>query len=279
MAEKLINPLLKVVNKTKSMINPYMVSGVDADAQAFLTTTGITDAPISAAINTFVLGLKSNNLWDKMKAIYPFVGGSAAAHKFNLKDPRDLDAAFRLVYSGSVIHASTGIKGSAGYANTKLIADTHLTNSSCHISYYSRTSVTEDKREIGTSSGTSGVNQLVLSIGSSSLKSFAIVGTYPGNFVQSTDTNSRGFYTANGQVTYQSLFRNGSEIKRITANPGIIPITYPIYILAQNNNGSPFMHSNKECAFASIGEGLTDTNASNLYTLVQALQTALGRQV
>ena len=32
-----------------------------------------------------------------MKAIYPFVGGTATTHKFNLKDPADINAAFRLV--------------------------------------------------------------------------------------------------------------------------------------------------------------------------------------
>jgi uncharacterized protein YmfQ (DUF2313 family) len=34
-----------------------------------------------------------------------------------------------------------------------------------------------------------------------------------------------------------------------------------------------------ECALASIGDGLTDTEASNFYTAVQAFQTTLSRQV
>jgi hypothetical protein len=37
--------------------------------------------------------------------------------------------------------------------------------------------------------------------------------------------------------------------------------------------------SNRECAFSSIGDGLTDTQASNFYTAVQAFQTTLSRQV
>jgi hypothetical protein len=37
--------------------------------------------------------------------------------------------------------------------------------------------------------------------------------------------------------------------------------------------------SNREQAFASIGDGLTDTQASNFYTAVQAFQTTLSRQV
>jgi hypothetical protein len=37
--------------------------------------------------------------------------------------------------------------------------------------------------------------------------------------------------------------------------------------------------SNNRNAFTSIGDGLTDTEASNFYTAVQAFQTTLSRQV
>jgi hypothetical protein len=37
--------------------------------------------------------------------------------------------------------------------------------------------------------------------------------------------------------------------------------------------------STRQCAFSSIGDGLTDTQASNFYTAVQAFQTTLSRNV
>ena len=40
-----------------------------------------------------------------------------------------------------------------------------------------------------------------------------------------------------------------------------------------------YYYGNKEAAFASIGDGLTDAEASAFYSAVQAFQTALGRQV
>lgn len=43
-------------------------------------------------------------------AVYPFIGGHADSHKFNFLDPRDLDAAFRLTYTGTVTHNNLGIK-------------------------------------------------------------------------------------------------------------------------------------------------------------------------
>ena len=56
-----------------------------------------------------------------MKALYPFVGGTATSHKFNLKDPRDLDAAFRLQFNGGWTHNSNGVtpNGTNGYADNK----------------------------------------------------------------------------------------------------------------------------------------------------------------
>jgi hypothetical protein len=48
---------------------------------------------------------------------------------------------------------------------------------------------------------------------------------------------------------------------------------------ALNNDGLMQNWSNRQYSFASIGDGLTDTEAANFYTAVQAFQTTLGRQV
>jgi hypothetical protein len=48
---------------------------------------------------------------------------------------------------------------------------------------------------------------------------------------------------------------------------------------ARNDTGTPVFYSLKQAAFATIGDGLTDDEASSLYTIVQKYQTTLGRQV
>ena len=114
----------------------------DADAQAFITAAAITDPTQQIAINNLVVGMKADGTWTKMKAIYPFVGGTATTHKWNLKDPRDLDAAFRLVFNGGWTHSSTGAtpNGTNGYADTYLVPSTQIASiNSAHISFYSRT--------------------------------------------------------------------------------------------------------------------------------------------
>ena len=104
----------------RSLVVTQVVNAVDADAQAFIAAAGITNLTQASAVNTLVNDLKTYGLWTKMKALYPMVGGTATSHKFNLKDPRDLDAAFRLTFSGGWTHSSTGAlpNGTTGYAET-----------------------------------------------------------------------------------------------------------------------------------------------------------------
>ena len=103
------------------IINPYIFgSGFDPDAQAFITAAAITDSTQQNAINTLVIALKGYSIWTKMKAIYPIVGGVASSHKYNLKDPRDLDAAFRLTFTVGWTHSANGMTPSVAYANTFL---------------------------------------------------------------------------------------------------------------------------------------------------------------
>ena len=68
----------------------------DPDTTTYLTATGLDEPTYGHTLDALVKDLKATGLWTKMQAIYPFVGGTAALHKWNLKDPRDLDAAYRL---------------------------------------------------------------------------------------------------------------------------------------------------------------------------------------
>ena len=70
-------------------MNRAVVSSYTARTTAFATATGITDATILGALNTFDLGLISNSLDTKMKAVYPFLGGTASTHKYNFMNAVD----------------------------------------------------------------------------------------------------------------------------------------------------------------------------------------------
>jgi len=94
---------------------------LDENAYLFLQTAGITDPIITGSIDTFVRGLKSNNLWDKMIAIYPFVGtGSTGtnltgSHRWNLKEPSLVT--YPLSFTGSWNGSTSGSTSSGSGTN------------------------------------------------------------------------------------------------------------------------------------------------------------------
>jgi hypothetical protein len=79
-------------------------------------------------------------------------------------------------------------------------------------------------------------------------------------------------------ATSEKYYHNGSLTYNLTVASTIYE-NQSIRIGSYLVSGTPSAYSTKECAFATIGEGLTDTEADTLETLVQAFQTTLGRQV
>jgi len=266
------------------IINPYVFGAAfDSDAQAFITAAGITDNTQKTAINTLVLDMKGFGIWTKMKAIYPFVGGTASTHKWNLKNPLDTNAAFRLVFSGGWTHSTTGAlpNGTNAYANT-FLATSAIGLNSGHISFYSRSNLSPAASiEIG-----------ALKLGPDSYSDVIINYTLVGmlgrfnatGYVSALNSDSRGFYITNRTAINVIKFHKNSTI---AINSTILPqntSNVSIFIGAANNHGVGTIdvadyYSAKECAFASIGDGLTDTEAANFYTAVQAFNTTLSRNI
>ena len=250
----------------------------DSDAQAFLNAAVITDTTQASAVNTLVTDLKGYGIWTKMKAIYPFVGGTASQHKFNLRNPLDTDAAFRLVFNGGWTHSNTGAlpNGTNAWANTWFKSGTNFTSKdNAHYSFYSRTDLSSTSVEIGANAD---VSQQVLHTRKTDGKAYFIIngGAQPNFSV----TNSLGFYQANRNVlNIANGWKNGAKLTEITSTSVVNNLTY-FSISAYNNPiNSPELYSAKQAAFASFGDGLTDTQAANYYTAVQTFQTTLSRNV
>lgn len=260
--------------------------GPDPDAVAFLTAAGITDATITAAINTLVIQLKTIGVWTKMKAIYPFVGGNAITHKFNLKDPQDANAAFRLVFVGGWTHFTTGAlpNGTNGYADTYFNAVTQsLSLSSANLSIYQRQDSIggTSRAKMGSADTDAIVNGFGLGFFSSGSAEVGVVGSTGGAQYapSSSSPASKGLFMINtiGNRNAQH-WKNGAKNGLAVGQSGSFSNSN-IWIGAMNTNTINPYYFNREIAFASIGDGLTDTEAANYYTAVQAFQTTLGRQV
>jgi hypothetical protein len=254
------------------LVNPYSYAGCDADALAFLAAAGITDATITSAICTLVSSMKANGTWAKCSAIYPMVGGTATTHKFNLKNPLDTNAAFRLSFSGGWTHSANGAlpNGTNAYANTFLIPSVNLSLNSHSFGIYSRTNDLTGTRLYGAFVSTFLHHNLTGANFNSGVIGNAII--YTANPSTSLLMASR---TSN---TLFQAYRGGVSLGTNTVAVASIP-NINFYFGARNESGTANLFTTHQLAFAFLGSGLNSTEAAALYTAVQAFNTTLSRQV
>jgi hypothetical protein len=247
----------------------------DADAVAFfnrVTTAGGTlSATEQTAINTLVIKMKADGIWSKMKAIYPMVGASQAACSQNLKS-----SSFTGTFTTGWTFASTGVtgNGSSAYFDTGFQPSTQSSLNNAHYSVYVRTNL-----------------QQISILGASNLSYQNIVYINPrytddkwynhlngGGSDSDFSSDSKGFWQISTISSGSfSTYRNNVKLKTKSRTAQGLT-TNNVWIGGANTQGA-LEYSSRQCAFASIGDGLTDTEASNFYTAVQAFQTTLSRQV
>jgi hypothetical protein len=251
----------------------------DADAQAFVnrvyTAGGTLSTNELSAVNTLVIDLKGYSIWTKMKAIYPMVGASAAACAQNLKS-----SSFTGTFTSGWTFASTGVtpNGTSGYFNTTVNMLNDLSQNNVHFSVYLRT----DSQGVlaAGGAGTGNGNSIMM-------YPFLAGGAYinlfsnGGNNLITSASNSLRFRMLNRiNSTQVNYFTNTTKSSMDLTS--VVGSNKNIYISALNSSVNPLTpggFDNRENAFVSLGDGLTDTEASNFYTAVQAFQTTLSRQV
>ena len=266
------------------MFNPVQFyefgkSKVIDDAQIFINVSGITNPTQISAIRSLVSDLKINGLWTRLKAIYPFVGGTAFTHKWNLKDPRDLNIAFRLINPGGTqTHSSTGVKPSSSSSDTFINPSSVLSPSSGNLTFYSRENLAGGY-DMGSSEGNATSKAVILISRYSSNLAYASYGNggYTGSIAS---TDSKGMWMTNrNDATNTTLWKNGLKLKTVAETVSLSSInTVRLFATSVGANVSGFS-SDKECAYASIGGGFSDSEALTYYNIIQAYQTTLGRQV
>ena len=248
--------------------------GTDPDAQAFFdrvtTAGGSLSATEKLAVDTLVKQMKLDGIWTLMKAIYPMVGASAEACAQNLKS-----SSFTGTFTSGWTFASTGVtpNGTSAYFNTTVKNNTNLTDRASHWSAYFRTL------------GNDGFN------GYYSAAAGAVFGVQPkdntnkiavglNNLAGSGVTSAAGFLIGSvNNATDAKLYLNNSLVKTNNTTSDLTGYSLDFYLGALNSTGIPIIYGTQQSAFLSLGDKLTDTQASNFYTAVQAFQTTLGRQV
>lgn len=258
----------------------------DADAQAFFTAVeGGGDTLTTTekdATNQLVLDLKADSIWSKLQVIYPMVGGTASAMKWNLADPRDLDAAYRIGWTATNwTFDSNGAQAAdtiGEYGDTNYAGDTNDSGTGMTMALYINGGTNAAGYDLGANLATSqptgqevqivagyGANRLVTRYG------------YSGASTGYDATMPTGFMASTGNSTATLLYIDGVQVvSNGTARNVATSAQTNLYLGNRSDNTD--QPTDRRYAFVGIGEELTSTNHSDLYTAVQAFQTSLSRQ-
>ena len=250
---------------------------------AVVSAGGTVSSPMSAATITMFNSIWTNGFNTGMIYMYPFIGGTAAAHKFNGMNPVDTNGAYRLTFNGGWTHSSSGAtpNGTNAYANTYFAPSTlgSLTISGGTQGFYSGTDATGGA-SMGALGGLGGSNGWVFYPQSASrtMNSFGWENDL-GAETTSTITNSLGglSFSRSGSTAIQ-YYRRGTFVESVVRN-SIQKTDNSMYLAALNQNGTDTQYSVYSHQFTYAHTGLTSAQISTLDTIIQTYQTSLGRNV
>lgn len=245
---------------------------IDAAALNFINAAGITDSAELTAINILVTSLKGAELWDKMEALYPFIGGTATTHKYNLKNP----SKHEINFPSGVSHNKNGVT-MYSYSADMNTSTSDLTNNikDIHIAVYIQNSIGLDNtKDIGQiNSSTTGICSMRASFSTSGTVYFDN-GNESSGRIYSSVNSSKGFTLCNQLSGNESIHKNGSKLVSKSYSPSNISTEF--YLSGYYESAS---YNTRIYSMASIGYGLTDSEAATFYEIVQQYQQALSRAV
>ena len=198
--------------------------------------------------------------------------------KFNLVNPEDSDAAFRLTYSGSWNPGYSGVRSDVqvgSYIDTKLNPSQSLELNSAHLAVYSNTATNLPTLAVA-GAVASLTEQFTFTLSGTDIYYKVNSGNISVN--SSIDNSLLGFTLANRiSSTETRNARNLTPIQRPT--PSIASPNKTLWIGDWNYTPGNYYPSDLQYTITTIGDGLTDYEAKALYWIVQKFQTTLGRQV
>jgi hypothetical protein len=213
---------------------PY---SIDENLYQWIQSTGTTDTNTISAISTFISGLKSAGLWNKLQVIYPFVGTTTGSQTINLKEP----GIYRLGLTGSFSASNAGLYPSSSTSFVDSIPGNTvhpLVNSaSAHLSLLSY--------DLPTGNGFLGGNSLpalggeiIARSGSKVYHAFTTVGTSSFTPVSSNISNVEVLIVAGGGGGGQDAGGGGGAGGLIYSSSFSIVGTSSVQVIIGNGGGN-----------------------------------------
>lgn len=238
-------------------------------------------------IESLIFLLKSGGYWDRSYMLFPFMGGTAFMHSVNLRYP--YNTSLRLVFFGGVTHDGFGshFNGVNGYAktgfinpNSDLASGLSGLGADLSASVYSRNDIIAGRSVFGTGS-IAGTND-----GFATQVSNGTIYFCPNGTAFSTANNFGG--NTRGWLTFSRNNRESQTFYKFrTPSPSygfefarpldtVIPAV-EFYLAANNQNGAAGINANLSASFFRIGAGISYSDDSGMYSIVENTQSALNR--
>ncbi|MCB9047627.1 MAG: hypothetical protein H6550_15950 [Chitinophagales bacterium] len=259
----------------------------DADVEAFVTETGITDTTTIKALDTMVLALKAASLWTKIKAMYPLLGSNAATAKYNLKDPRDLDVAYRITFYNSPPIDAYGVKwnGTTQYGDTYFVPSTGVTGGkNMHLCVVVNDDRSSYRAAMEMGAIGNGLNSQEMSASfnapAPNNKAWYSMAGVGSTSVDVGSNNEQGLYVVSRNTTDAYMFRNGVQLHNITAAATThAAVSTKIFLGAESNSAGTgvLYRSDLKHAFYSIGESLSTSEIPIFSSIINTFMATLGR--
>jgi len=246
----------------------------DADAITYIKVSGNVNYEVP--INTLFVDLKSNSLYTKMKAFYPFLGTTATQHKWNAKNPLDTDAAFRLTFGGTSTYTNSGYapNGTTGFANTFVNLTTLGLNGNFSFGYTQNVSNTIFGDRHGMGAYSSGTNWTGVQHNTSTqILGIAYGGGGTALTITSPNTGLIGMSVSG--TSKQVFFRNTSVTGTVN---GTSVANVPFYIGALDVSNTYYNGTNGRYGFTFIAESYNSTEMTLLIGIIDTFENAVGRK-
>lgn len=272
------------------------ISVADPNAQAYINRlSSVENVSVERAgyINDFFVALKAKGIWSKIRLMWPMIGSVKEALLLEASGNYKVGSFWLDLHyagNGTTTFSSNGINPNYEYW-ALYVSDSTGTNdpgllpaaykwsqimggdiNDCHAALYSKTqrSIYEAYTVSGSAASTNQTEIYLNSNERANVLFRASFGLNDAAYTSATYSNTKGFFVSSRtSSTNMSAYNDGNLIgTNTTSNSGA---SFP------DNRISVLSGEAITCCFASVGNGLTAQQQLDYYTIVNNLQTQLGR--
>jgi len=247
--------------------------GFDRSAYAFAVAARLTNTTQIRAVNGLTIGTKFDGLWPQIQVLYPFAGGTALAHRLNLRNP----VQHPITWSGALSHTAMGVACVAAGGGQGLTTLTPTSNEIYVGLYVSQSSGPAQSLDFVAREGAGLNTGLTVQWTGGGGNFQGDIGSASGGLGRLTanTASSVGYRAVSRAGTAQELYVNGASVSTGTFTVTAVP-NQP-FSLFNSPSASWFLSSPaRTYAAAVVASGLIATQHSALYAHIQAYQQALG---